>query len=424
MGRKKSSASLAIDSTTKPFWTSGDAITGCIRLVVESKISFTSVQISLACVEKGKVSERALEREKMGTKKPSKPRDTKKKTFQHYESHQLVVDAQNIVESQQTKTQVLEQGEYMFPFSVELNDDINQCPPHAPVTTRGGLELGVRWYLEVTIKRSGRFKPSIKEKLMVPVYPRSLNTVAKVSTDQLDLDFGEMSGQEIVNSKTTLKGMFKPKKELARIHATLRYPAKGIVQPPKSPPLQLAVHMDTGIAHLHLVSVKLRRVCDCRVRDATDQYITYHDLGSITVTRRITSKSLQLSNLIQSFRLPDTMPPAFSAKMIRISYFLELNLEYTIEADRVLRKFKLSTPIDIISPHLCWAGPNKSLVEARQLSFSTPKYSANQSARSGKTASTGVTGTSGATMSSFGSLDSSEIRGPSRMISSWLKGWS
>ncbi|KNC26688.1 hypothetical protein FF38_07958 [Lucilia cuprina] len=146
MLKNSSDLGIIVDSATKPFWTTGDVVTGNVRLVNSRRLEVDSVTISLCCEEKVEIASRKHETALRDRKHYPTSVQSSSKSNTHFVSRQDV-----LAYDPAGTPHILEAGEYLFPFTIELTSDIDQSPPHISVTGENGLTACVKWLLRATL---------------------------------------------------------------------------------------------------------------------------------------------------------------------------------------------------------------------------------------------------------------------------------
>lgn len=411
----KPDISIILDNAENPLWTTGSIASGNIQLLITSKISVIDIKVSIQCEEIACVAQKSSERVLHFAKTKDVRRATKStsKKETHYKISQDVLAFDPSI-----GPHVLEAGEYLFPFTMELSSEINQCPPSALVVGENGITSGVQWSLKAVARRSHKLIKNSKTELELIVFPRENSKYAPAYTSNLNSD-KELSGRKYITQKLSLWDKVNNRSKLtgASLEATLKYPAKGIPQRPLHPRLSLLIKANEAPVQLNSAKIELLRRCEVTVKGARDEYTTRHLIGGVTVSRKVQGE-VDLTEQVTGLSLPSLFAPAFSTALIRIHYDLALTVNFLPIINSNLQNedsVYVETPVEL--QNIPFEKLSKTVTFMDQQVSLKDVIKARRPQTATSVTESRTTGVSTATSGTWADVD---IEGPTEFISSWL----
>ncbi|GMM51594.1 hypothetical protein DASB73_025570 [Starmerella bacillaris] len=413
--------SLNVDDSSRPMWTTGDIAAGNVRLVSSSRISFTDIKITLQCEEYAAIAVNAADRVDIVRK-----RDVRRATRSHSKHITHYKFTQDVLVADPSHgPYVMEVGEYTFPFTIELNSEVDQSPPTATITGENSMRAGVRWSLKVVAHRPGKFSKALKTEQDIPIFPRDLSKYSTIFPKTYAVE-KELSGQKYIAKKLSIWDKMSNKSKLTggSVEVILKYPAAGLPQRPLPPNFKLTVSANNTSAQLNSIKIELLRKFEVNVKGLRDTYTSKHLIGGATVCRKLTGTQ-DLSPLITGITLPTLFAPAFSSRLLNVHYELSLTVSYLPIINDTLQNedsLTVTTPVELkplpfekISKSVAF---NDVAIDLKDIPRSSNFKGPGSVAESRTTATTGISATTGTT----GTWSDVEIATPRDVISNWLGG--
>ena len=399
--------SISLDPLSKPFWSSGDVLSGSVSLVCESKLNITGIEVTLQCKEKAVVADDDSNREIHSKGKTPMSGVNVKKSIVHLNLSSIVLEGPD-----KKSAFTLEKGEHMFPFAIDISENADVCPPSAPVKSLANHEAGVRWKVKAIVRMAKKLQLNLKTSKDVPVFPQPkdalIMNINEVAT--------ELSGEDVKHGSKL--NPFKKSKEPTRLFAKLIVESQRLPQRPVPIPLRLSVDSYDQNCQISGIHVNLNRQCTVSARGKSDVYTTVFPLKSMTISRKICGQS-ELTSLMDGSVLPELLAPAFQSQLVGINYELALVVDYIFpDVSSKLHAMKISTRIDLVIPWQQWTG--RGLIR-KNLRFdeSVPNgQTATRTIATGTTHSTGFSLTSSA-----GTVNSYEITRPGDVVTNLFSRW-
>lgn len=368
--------SITVDPpSNRPFYTTGDALSGFIIIDVDSnEFAFEDVRVELRCDEyfpngHTKLLKRRLERwnhriDQVGNLTGMDLDSaivSSKRFMNHFEHFVFTTDIANGSDKGPMGDGkiTVEQGREKYSFQIQIPERVNSCPPSAFMGKVEEGVVGVIWTLEVVLQQNSEPEGTIRESKIVNIFPKHDNP-------QPNLDF-QVREQLFNTHRLYRKGWLLgiPRRRLY-LSGEFAYPRDGIPQGPF--PLNCSLLVTSRPRAVNITGLKLSLVrvfkgtngTNGRKPDClTDEIV----LGECSLNQDIT-ETTDLTSLIEPFKLESALPCAFAGQYMKFYYVVEARVycRYPTRRrsppKRRREHLLIKGPVDVVSPLICYMPPS------------------------------------------------------------------